>query len=165
MPKKKPDFNVGPTGFRGWAHNARRRKTPDFSKSRQILVTAVDKGSPADGKLQINDVILGADGTGAGGQPALFSSNVRRSIAKAIADAEARHPAHLKLRVWRKGKQRTVTLTLKTMGAYSDTAPYNCKKSRNILRQGLEAFYSKSEARDNGRGWWSLGALSVMAGD
>lgn len=175
MPKSKPDFNVGPTGFRGWAENRPRRKTPDFSRSRQILVTAVDEtqGSPAAGKLKVGDVILGADGTGAAGEPALFSSNARFSIAGAIADAEARDPATLKLLVWRpkdvetrkEGKQGTVTLTLQTMGAYSDTAPYNCEKSRKILRQGLEAFYSKSEARHNGRGVWGLGMLVLMAGD
>ena len=112
-------FNMGPTGARGWAY----RESYDTSKSRQILITKVDSGSPAAGILAVDDVILGVDGTGA--NPSLFSSDARKALALAIADAEANDPATLKLLRWRGGSTTTVTLTLRTMGAYSATAPYD----------------------------------------
>ena len=48
------DWTLGPTGARGWVYGW-RGYTRD---SRQILVTAVAKGSPADGVLAKGDVIL-----------------------------------------------------------------------------------------------------------
>ena len=56
-------------------------------------------------------------------------------MAAAIADAEAQSPAELKLIRWRSGSQSVVTLTLRTMGAYAATAPYNCPKSEKILEE------------------------------
>jgi hypothetical protein len=50
----KHDWNLGPTGARGWMWGMELRT--DFA--RQILVTKVDPGSPADGKLQVNDVLV-----------------------------------------------------------------------------------------------------------
>lgn len=69
---------------------------------RQLLVQEVEEGSPADGVLQQGDVILGADGTGAEEIP-LFESApwAMIPIANAIAAAEVRDPALLKLLIWR----------------------------------------------------------------
>ena len=53
------DWLLGPTGLRGWMFFRHEDLT---AASRQILVTAVDKGSPADGIVQVNDVILGVFG-------------------------------------------------------------------------------------------------------
>jgi S1-C subfamily serine protease len=55
----KHDWTLGPTGARGWIWAWDLETTP----SRQVLVTQVDKGSPADGVLEVGDVILGIDGT------------------------------------------------------------------------------------------------------
>ena len=49
------DWRLGPTGARGWVYGW-KGQTAD---ARQILVTAVAKGSPADGILNSGDVILG----------------------------------------------------------------------------------------------------------
>ena len=125
-------FNLGPTGMKGRMYS----EHIDTSMTRQILVTTVDAGSPAAGILAPNDVILGADGTGA--NPALFSSDARVALAMAIGDAEANSPATLKLLRWRAGVTETVAITLQTLGAYSSTAPYNCAKSAAILEQGLQ---------------------------
>ena len=48
------DWNLGPTGARGWIYT----KGYETTEARQILVTKIDKASPADGVLKINDVIL-----------------------------------------------------------------------------------------------------------
>ena len=51
------DWTLGPTGARGWIYTSKCQS----SDARQILVTAVAKGSPADGVLRNSDVILGLD--------------------------------------------------------------------------------------------------------
>ncbi|MBK1855053.1 PASTA domain-containing protein [Verrucomicrobiaceae bacterium 5K15] len=156
VPNETPtlDINLGPTGMHGWVYH----QGANTKDSRQILVTSVDTGSPADGVLAVDDVVLGADGTGA--TPVNFSSDARKSLALAIADAEAQNPATLRLLRWRAGTTSTVSITLQALGAYSATAPYNCPKSATILEQGLD-FIMASE--DSGR--FSLGTLSLLAGN
>ena len=154
VPDEDPPItiNLGPTGARGWVYHVKT----DTSESRQILVTAVDAGSPANGILAADDVILGADGTGA--NPTAFSADARKSLALAIAEAEARSPANLKLLRWRSGSTATVTLALQTMGVYSATAPYSCPKSTKILRDGLQYVYDNETA-----GRYSFGAITLLA--
>ncbi|MFO7725113.1 MAG: DUF6288 domain-containing protein, partial [Oceanipulchritudo sp.] len=66
-------WNLGPTGMTGWFYH----EGAHTDKARQIEVTSVDAGSPADGILAADDVILGADGTGA--EPVEFSSDARKA--------------------------------------------------------------------------------------
>ena len=156
VPNEDPalTINLGPTGARGWVYHVKI----DTSESRQIQITEVDAGSPASGKLAANDVILGADGTGA--NPSNFTSDARKSLALAIADAEASSPATLKLLRWRSGSTTTVTLTLQTLGAYTATAPYSCPKSALILQNGLQHVYNNE---DSGR--YRFGAITLLAKD
>ena len=56
--KAKHDWNLGPTGLRGWMF-CDKMVTTD---ARQIAITKVEKGSPADGVFQDGDVILGVGG-------------------------------------------------------------------------------------------------------
>ncbi len=151
-------FLVGPAGFNSWIWRPRQR-SDDKKHIRQFQVEAVDKGSPADGILAKGDVIIGADGSGAATVP-LFDRHPEYGIADAINEAEARNPAALKLLRWRKGKTETVTLTLETLGAYSDTAPYNCPKSKRILQKCVKAFYEANEPGEGG-----LGILILLAAD
>jgi hypothetical protein len=152
VPGDSISFNMGPIGARGWVYHVR----DNSSLSRQIQIKSVAAGSPAAAILAVDDVILGADGTGA--EPANFSSDARKSLGMAIGDAEARNPATLKLIRWRAGTTSTVTLTLQTMGAYSATAPYNCPKSSLILQQGLAAIMAGETS-----GRYSFGTLSLLA--
>ncbi|MBT8038211.1 MAG: InlB B-repeat-containing protein, partial [Verrucomicrobiae bacterium] len=154
-------WNLGPTGMSGWLYR------PDWTHkydgwntefSRQIEVMVVDTGSPADGVLQVGDVILGADGTGA--DPVAFTSNAQKAFADGIAEAEANSPATLKLLVWRAGNTSTMSITLETLGAYSATAPYNCPKSAAVLEKGLDAVMA-SGAKDN----WNFSLLALLAGN
>lgn len=144
---------LGPTGLCGWMHY---ENPADTSKSRQILVVDVDAGSPADGILKVSDVILGASGDGSRPEP--FSRDARRSFAAALADAEARDPATLSLLAWRDGKTSVAIITLRTMGAYSDTAPYDCPKSAKILEEGLAHLFEKEKS-----GLYRCGALPLIA--
>lgn len=177
-----------------------RQRSQEAGHVKQLLVQQVEKDSPADGVLQVGDVILGADGTGAKEVP-LFKGAPwpMIPIANAITEAEAHNPAVLNLRIWRpapnvaKGdpkalkaptlddldlggleggggagglddwkkspdkesqpnaeptvldKEMTVTIKLDYLGRYSDTAPYNCEKSRNILKKGIDALLKEEK--------------------
>jgi hypothetical protein len=123
--------HFGPTGIMGWAYQV----GSSTSDSRQILVKEVMPGSPADGILQPEDVILGASGINPKPEP--FTDDARKSFGLAIAEAEARDPAKLMMTVWRAGKTFTTSIPLETMGAYSATAPYNCPKTLRILAKSL----------------------------
>ena len=127
------DWTLGPTGARGWMY-AWKGHT---GESRQILITAVAKGSPADGRLESGDVILGI-----GDSP--FETDARITFGKAIGDAEAdRHRGGLALLRWRAGTAERVVIPLPTLGAYGPTAPYDCAKSRAIFDRGCEAIASR----------------------
>ncbi|MHC4252862.1 MAG: DUF6288 domain-containing protein, partial [Planctomycetota bacterium] len=124
--KTKNTHNLGPTGALGWMHV----EGGMTRKARQILVTAVDRGSPADGVLDVGDVILGTFG-----KP--FAEDARKALGRAIGKAETeRCGGVLPLVVWRKGRTRNVDVKLQVMGSYSDTSPYDCPKARKILEQG-----------------------------
>jgi len=124
---KARDSNLGPTGLTGWVYGTRG----NTGLSRQILVTKVDKGSPADGILQKDDVIIGL-GT------ERFASDARVAYANAITEAEKEeNKGELKLLIHRDGREMPVTLTLRVMGTYSDNAPFDCPKSRKILDEAV----------------------------
>ncbi|HSP41953.1 MAG TPA: DUF6288 domain-containing protein, partial [Luteolibacter sp.] len=93
VPTDTEYINLGPTGMEGWIYNKGSGKLNETVDARQILVTHVDAGSPADGILAVNDVILGADGTGA--EPVNFTSDARKALAHAVDDAEGNNPAQL----------------------------------------------------------------------
>ena len=153
-------YHLGPTGARGWIHMVAFRATPDdyeqyfcTAKSRQILITKVAEGSPADGVLEPGDVILGI-----GDQP--FENDARRTFADAIDKAEREeNKGKLHLLRWRpeqpdaedattrsEGSSEAVTIPLRVMPDFSRTAPYDCPKSeviiadakKRILEHGLD---------------------------
>jgi len=145
----KHDWTLGPTGARGWIW-AWELESID---SRQILITHVDKGSPADGVLEVGDVILGV-----GGKP--FADDARKAFGRAITEAEkAESEGILKLIRWRKGKQQNVQLELRVMGSYSDTAPWRCPKSQKILDAGCR--YIAGHMKDGIDG--QVNALALLA--
>ena len=125
----KHDWNLGPTGLRGWMF-CDRMVTTD---ARQISITKVEQGSPADGVVRVGDVILGV-----GGQP--FSFDPRTELGQALTAAESEAGGgKLTLTRWRSGKTAEVVLQLPVLGSYSATAPYDCPKSKRILEQGCQA--------------------------
>ena len=101
----KKDYFLGPIGARGWMHTKVVRFTPqDFTSEistafgRQILVTKVEEGSPADKVLEVGDVILGT-----GYKP--FDMDPRRAMGNAINESEKHeNKGELKLLIWRELK-------------------------------------------------------------
>ena len=72
------DWNLGPTGARGWMFSNKL----ETSEARQIYITKVEEGSPADGVLQPGDVVLGIAGRS-------FAYDPRTELGKAVGTAEA----------------------------------------------------------------------------
>ncbi|MHB8974121.1 MAG: DUF6288 domain-containing protein [Pirellulaceae bacterium] len=123
------DWNLGPTGLRGWMF-CDKMVTTD---ARQISITKVEKGSPVDGILAVGDVILGV-----GGKP--FSYDPRTEFGKALTIAESEAGGgKLTLTRWRAGKSEEIVVILPILDTYSATAPYDCPKSKRILEQGCKA--------------------------
>ncbi len=141
--ERKQTYNLGSTGLRGWIYTKPANYLDSLQgrttlASRQILVTHVGAKSPADGVMQVDDVILGV-----GGKP--FSDDARKSIAFAIQEAEQEaNKGILKLTRWRAGKAEEVQLELQVMGTYSDTAPFNCPKSKRIFEEACKALEKES---------------------
>ncbi len=131
------DWTLGATGTRGWIYSNKL----ETSEARQIRITKVEKGSPADGKLAVGDVILGV-----GGKP--FSYDPRTEFGKALTAAEAAN-GKLSLTRWKDGNTDEVVLQLPVLGAYSKTAPYNCPKSAKIFQAGCEALAKRMKEDAN----------------
>jgi HEAT repeat protein len=135
---RKATYNLGATGLRGWiytkaATNLDSQQGRTTTSSRQILVTHVGAKSPADGVIQVNDIILGTNET-------RFTDDARKSIAMAIQEAEkTKNNGMLKLTIWRTGKIIEVSLKLNVMGSYTATAPYECPKSKLIFENACKA--------------------------
>jgi Family of unknown function (DUF6288)/HEAT repeats len=153
---RKATYNLGATGLRGWiytkaADNLDAAQGRTTLASRQILVTHVGAASPADGVVKVNDVILGVDG-----KP--FSDDARKSFALAIQEAETEAKGGvLKLLVSRAGQPQELTLKLAVLGTYSDTAPWDCAKSKRIFEKACEVL----EKEELSGGW--TGAVQGLA--
>ncbi|MEY3897145.1 MAG: hypothetical protein RLZZ214_2666, partial [Verrucomicrobiota bacterium] len=123
------DWTLGATGVRGWMYSNKLETTD----ARQIAITRVDKGSPADEVLMVGDVILGVSG-----KP--FSHDPRVELGKALTLAESEAGGgNLTLTRWRDGGASEVVVKLPVLGTYSATAPYDCPKSKRVFEQGCKA--------------------------
>ncbi len=151
----KHDWNLGATGARGWIF-CDKMVTTD---ARQISITKVEAGSPADGVFLVGDVLLGV-----GRKP--FSYDPRTELGKTLTAAESEAGGgKLTLTRWRAGKSEEVVVKLPVVGSYSVTAPYDCPKSKRILEQGCKALaekVAKPSNRDDAI-VRSLDALALLA--
>lgn len=152
-------YNLGPTGLRGWIYtkpatyfDSMQGRTT--AASRQILITHVGIGSPADGVMKVNDVILGVGGS-------LFTDDARKTFGIAIGEAEkVANQGILKLTRWRDGKTEDVQIKLKVMGSYSATAPYDCSKSQLILADACRIL-EKEPLKDDI--WGAVNGLALLS--
>ncbi len=151
------DWTLGPTGARGWIYT----NNGHSHEARQILVTAVAKNAPASTVLNVGDVILGVDGKN-------FPDDARVLFAKAIGAAETEKGAgKLRLLRWRAGKSEEVIVTLPVLGSYSNTAPYDCPKSKHIFELGCKSLAQRMAGPNYTKGLnpipRSFNALALLA--
>ena len=122
------DWNLGATGLRGWIRCGKMVT----SDAREITITKVEQGSPAEGVLAVGDVILGV-----GGKP--FSYDPRTEMGKALTLAESEAgQGNLSLTRSRSGSSAEVVVQLPVLGSYGATAPFDCPKSKLILERGCK---------------------------
>lgn len=160
IPKQhKHDWNLGATGARGWIY-CDQLVTSD---ARQIAITQVEKGSPADGVLAIGDVLLGVGGKA-------FAVDPRTELGQAISAAETEAGGgKLMLTRWRAGKTDEVVVKLPVLGSYSATAPFDCPKSKRILERGCATLAARMADPNDSKGrngepiTRSLNALALLA--
>ena len=110
-------------------------------KTRMLRIMRVIKGTPADGVLRENDVVLGVVSP-VGTKTGRFEMDARKAMAAAIAGAERKvNDGRLVLTIYRpegdpkdgKGKTMPVTLTLPVLPDYSKTSPWACDKTEAII--------------------------------
>ena len=122
--KKYYDRAMGPTGL--WGEVDSQDMANGASRdARQFRITKVEAGSPAEGKIKLGDVVIGASGRN-------FDSDARKLLAAAIQKAEETN-GNLSLRIWREGKTFEQTLKLKVMGAYDPNNPFNCAYTDAVI--------------------------------
>ena len=151
----KHDWNLGAIGARGWMF-CDKLVTSD---ARQIAITKVEKGSPAEGILVVGDVLLGVGGKA-------FSYDPRTELGKALTAAESdAGGGQLALTRWRADKTDEVVVNLTVLGNYSATAPFDCAKSKRILEQGCKVLAEKVASSSNREDpiVRSLNALALLA--
>ena len=144
---------MGPTGARGWIYSNRL----ETAQARQILITTVETGSPADGVLENGDVILGVAGE-------TFKFDPRVEFGKAIGTAEA-SDGNLELIRWRRDEVENVTVPLTILGEYSATAPFDCTKSSKIFERGCAVLHERMKSQTKFRNGIirSLNTLALLS--
>ena len=101
-----------------------------------MRVTTVLPGSPADGEIEVGDMIYKVNGE-------LLEDDHLPHLGRAIAHAESRAGGGKIAFALRRGdKLHDVTLTLEVLGAYSATSPYDCPKADRIVANS-EAYLAK----------------------
>jgi len=123
------EYSNGP----GWLGATGLRVLPFGPNMR---VTTVLPGSPADGVIEVGDMIYKANGQ-------LLEDDHLPHLGRAIAYAESRAGGGKVSFALRRGdKLHDVTLTVEVLGSYSPTSPYDCPKADRIIANS-EAYLAK----------------------
>ena len=101
----------------------------------KVTIEGARKGSPAEGKVNKGELILGVNG-----QP-LKGLNPYEVLGKAITKAEA-SDGKLLFDLESKSGERQVAIQIPVLGAWGKNWPVDCPKSEKIVEQAA-AFYSK----------------------
>lgn len=159
-------LNVGPTGLRARITH----EHPEF-----LTVKYVFKDSPAAGLIEIDDIIVGANGKRLT-VPHKFG---RRGIAgwegpmlgmsELIEDSQGKD-GKLELMVWPgglKAEEKTVTVEIEAVGRFSETYPFNCPRSDKLLDDLCEFLadeYKRAGKFEKMTHTHSSSVLALMAG-
>ncbi|MCM8538701.1 MAG: DUF6288 domain-containing protein [Lentisphaeraceae bacterium] len=141
-------MNVGPTGIRARITH----KHPCY-----FTVKFVFEDSPAYGKIEAGDIVVGANGKVMkvphqfGRRNVIGWDGPMTEMAKLIEDSQGKD-GKLELIVWPKGKkenEKKVILQIEAVGRFSDTFPYNCERSNKLMIKLCE-FLADEYKREGG---------------
>lgn len=146
------NMTMGPTGATAWM------------RGYEFQVVSIAAGSPADGVLELGDVVVAANGVRFGPD-----ADPRITLGNAIGTAEV-EGQRLKLTVVRGDDEVEVSLELARLGPFSATWPADCSKSDRILdtacRRLREAQLPSGEViTDGAMGTFLTGLLLLASGD
>ncbi len=150
-PRVSDCFPLGPTG----AH------IRDMNMRAELLVVNIEKNTPADGILQIDDIILGANG-----RQFRDRRDPRVPMGYAIYESQTEKlGGRLTLSIVRDGKPMNVVIPMQVLPEYSATWPYNCPRTEQ-LASALTDFAVENEpgrlfSLHGGGGYW--GPLFMMS--
>jgi hypothetical protein len=130
-----PPFQVGVTGIMA---------RPEKDSIVPVTVAAITAGTPAEGKLQVDDVLVAVNGV------TPDASDPRVTLGDAITAAEARD-GKLSFLVERAGKRMEVVVTIPVLGAYSGTWPIDCPKTRKIVAAAAERSMEVIDPENGGK--------------
>ncbi len=101
-----------------------------------LIVYYVLKGSPAEGRVQRDDLIYAVNGE-------LLGDDPLKRFGEALAFSEGRMgQGKMTLGLRRKGENIDIDLQLEVLGSYSSTSPYDCPKTDRIVAN-MEKFLAK----------------------
>lgn len=121
-------INIGIIGAR--VKTDHREERHPRSNSSSAIVKYIFENSLAEGKLKIDDEIIAVNRKN-------FSNNFTKLLAEELDKSEG-SSGRLELQVIRNKKKVRVRFKLERIGGYSDTWPYDCKKSSTILRNACD---------------------------
>lgn len=154
-------MNVGPTGIRARI----TRELPQF-----FTVKFVFENSPAAGKINPGDVIVGANGRVMnvahefGRRRVTGWKGPMEEMAKLIEDSQGEDGV-LNLIVWPNGvqsEQKVVPVQIPAVGRFSDTFPFNCPRSDALMIE-LTDFLAHEYQRKGSFGRVHTASASVLA--
>ena len=163
-------INLGITG-------ARAKLTEKYPQ--YLVIAYVFKATPADGKLEVDDLIIGANGKpftvahkNGYGMDRFGGEGPLMAFGDALGESQTaggRWNGKLELDVKRGDKKLKVTMNIGTKyGQYADTYPYQCTKTDLILKE----LYPYIAGRQNANGSFpggdhvgTIAALALQAGD
>jgi hypothetical protein len=129
--------NLGPTGARA------------IITKNSFIVRYIFKDSPAVGRLNLGDEIVGIFGKPFNPNPVLAGrfayDGPIMEFGQAIEKAEGKD-GKLILNVTRASKAMEVAINLEAIGTFSPTFPINCKKSELLRARALKYFVDHPEA-------------------
>jgi len=129
----------------------------------ELVVVAIEEGSPADGKVRVNDILIGANGR-------LFDDPMdpRPQLGFALVGSQTRTlGGKLTLQLVRGGEPMNVALQLPVAEPYSRTWPDGCERTRQVTRAALGCVVHNAPTARNlhnlhgGGGFWT--PLFLMA--
>jgi len=136
----------GPTGMNGYLLDS------------IMVVKEIDAGSPADGRVNPNDMIVAVNG-----QP--LGENPLKDFGEAIEASEAAGKMVLGIR--RNGQEITVALPLRKLGTFGKDYPFDCAKSRQVHRDACEWLVREQNIDGTFEGkcylGWGLNGLTWLA--
>ena len=116
-----------------------------IDKGVTVTVEETQPNTPAAGKFNKNDIIVGVNGV------LLKGKHPWVVLGTALTEAEAKDGVlTFDITAGKTGVAKQVTITIPVLGAYSKTFPLNCDKSKKIIQEAAEFYAGKDRMKKHG---------------